>query len=85
MAAFENDDRLTTEQMDLLREIAEQFSPDEHAADLGILFECTGFRSSTEDALFWDGYKDFAEPGEEDKLVNEGKYEGDHKHSHHEQ
>ena len=65
--------------MELLREISEQFCPEDNAADLGILFECTGFKASTESALFWDSYKDFAEPDEGDKLVNAEKYEG-HRH-----
>ena len=62
--------------MELLREISEQFSPEDNAADLGILFECTGFKASSDSALFWESYKDFAELDEGDKLVNEDKYEG---------
>ena len=62
--------------MELLREISNQFSPEDNDADLGILFECTGFKSSTDSALFWENYKDFVEPDEGDKLVNEDKYEG---------
>ena len=65
--------------MELLREISEQFCPEDNAADLGILFECTGFKASTESAFFWESYKDFAEPDEGDKLVNADKYEG-HQH-----
>ena len=72
---FENDEHLTNEQLELLREIAEQFSPEDNTADLCILYECTGFKANTESARFWDNYKDLVEPGEEDKLVNEKKYE----------
>ena len=42
LAEFEGDPDLTEQQMSLLKEIAEQFSCEE-AADLGILFEVTGY------------------------------------------
>ena len=31
--------------MALIKEITEQFSPDDNAADLGILYEVTGFQA----------------------------------------
>ena len=57
----------------LLREISTQFCSEDNAADHGILFECTGFMASTETALFWENFKDFAEPDEGEKLVKEEK------------
>ena len=51
---------LTEDQLKLLREIAEKFSIDDSAADLGILYEVTGFRGvSQNDYQFWDNYADF--------------------------
>ena len=34
---------LTPDQVELLKEISEQFSPEDSAADLSILYEVTGF------------------------------------------
>ena len=79
MTEFENDEQLTTDQLELLREIAEQFSTEDDPADLCILYECTGFKANTESAHFWDNYKDFVELGEEDILANEKKYEDEDK------
>ena len=59
MEEFEDFRHLSEDHRLLLREIAAQFSPEDSAADLGILFECTGFRAGTENSEFWDNYKDF--------------------------
>ena len=52
-----------------MREIAENFSPSDSAADLSILYEVTGYRADNENFEFWDNYRDFENPGE-DKLVS---------------
>lgn len=70
MKEFEDDEYLKQDQMILLKEIAEQFSIDDNAADLGILYECTGFRGSNENDEFWANYKDF----EDGCWRPEGKY-----------
>ena len=51
--------RLTEDQLKLLEEIVEEFSPQDNATDLGILFEVTGFQANTEDDKFWQNYQDF--------------------------
>ena len=79
MAEFEKDEQLTNDQLELLREIAEQFNPEDDQADLCILYECTGFKANTESAYFWDNYQDFVEPGEWDKLANQKKNEDEDK------
>ena len=48
LAAYENghgdvESRLTDDQRKLLEEIAREFAPQDNAADLGILYEVTGF------------------------------------------
>ena len=45
-----------------MTEIAEQFSPEDNAADLSILYEVTGFQANYDD-FDWDGYQDFEVPG----------------------
>jgi len=47
MTEFERDPYLTENMMLLLKEINEKFSPEENAADLGILYEVTGFKAET--------------------------------------
>ena len=59
MAEFDDFEHLNEDQKLLLREICAQFSPEDSAADLGILFECTGFKAGTENSEFWENYKDF--------------------------
>lgn len=59
MEEFENDEYLGQDQVSLLKEIAEQFAIEDNAADLGILFECTGFKGFTENDEFWVNYNDF--------------------------
>ena len=49
----EGPNRLTEDQLKLLEEIVEEFSPQDNATDLGILFEVTGFQANTEDDQFW--------------------------------
>ena len=43
---FEDEEYLKQDHVQLLKEIAGQFSIDDDTADLGILFECTGFKGS---------------------------------------
>ena len=40
-----------------------EFSPQDNAADIGILFEVTGFQANGEEDQFWDNYQDFEELG----------------------
>ena len=60
--------------MALLTEIAEQFSPEDNAADLSILYEVTSFQAESDNFQYWDNYQDFEELGES-KLVREDKNE----------
>ena len=53
---------LTDDQRKLLEEIAREFTPQDNAADLGILYEITGFQADVEDE-FWKNYDDFDELG----------------------
>ena len=76
LAQYESDPNLTEQQMSLLKEIAEQFSCEE-AADLGILFEVTGFQGDTQSFDFWDNYNDFEEFGDT-KLIKRGRNENKH-------
>lgn len=48
MADIMQDESLTTDQLALLREIAETFSVMDSPADLAILFEVTRFKAETE-------------------------------------
>ena len=57
-----------------MTEISEQFSPEDSAADMSILYEVTGFQTESENFQFWENYKDFEELGE-GKLVREDKDE----------
>ena len=41
--SLENNEKLTQDQIALLKEIQNQFCTDENEADLGILYEVTGF------------------------------------------
>ena len=47
ISEFLRDGKLTEAQEALLREIAEQFSPEDSAADMSILYECTGFQTES--------------------------------------
>ena len=58
-----NEDELTPEQRELLREIREKFDPDEIVADLCILYEVTGYQDESADVDFWNQYMDFFELG----------------------
>ena len=49
LAEFEREGNLTEDQLELLKEIADEFSPEEHAADLAILFEVTGYQAACDD------------------------------------
>ena len=74
LSEFARSDKLTEDQMKLLREIAEQFSVEDSAADLSILYEVTGFQGESENFQFWDNYADFEELGD-NNLVREDKDE----------
>ena len=52
-----------------MKEIAENFSPSDSAADLSILYEVTGYRADIENFEFWENYRDFEKLGE-DRLVS---------------
>ena len=49
-----NEDELTPEQRELLREIREKFDPEEIVADLCILYEVTGYQDESADVDFWN-------------------------------
>ena len=66
--AMKGAELLTKEQLALLTEIAEKFSPDDSAADLSILYEVTGYQCESQNFQFWENYQDFDELGG-DKLV----------------
>lgn len=72
--AFANDERLTEDQLKLLKEIADQFTASESAADMSILYETTGFQADCEELAFWENYQDFEELGES-KLARQDKDE----------
>ena len=57
-----------------MKTIVENFSPEDSAADLSILYETTGFQAESENFQFWENYKDFEELGQS-KLVREDKNE----------
>ena len=64
LAEFENghgegESCLTEDQRKLLEEIVKEFSPQDNAADLGILFEVTGFQADAEGDQFWQNYQDY--------------------------
>ena len=44
-------------------EISEQFSPEDSATDLSILYEVTGFQGLSDNFQFWENYQDFEELG----------------------
>ena len=67
-------DKLTKEQLALLKEIIANFAPNNSDADMSILYEITGFRANDQDTGFWENYADFDELGG-DKLVREDKDE----------
>ena len=55
-------DKLTDDQVKLLIEISDQFSPEDSAADLSILYEITGFQAYCDD-FDWESYQDYEVPG----------------------
>ena len=77
-AQFEDNPDLTKKQVQLLKEISDSFSPGDNAADLGILYEITGFKADSENFEFWEQYRDFEELGD-DKLVGKGRDEQERK------
>ena len=48
-----------------MREIRENFDPEEKVADLCILYEVTGYQDESAEAGFWESYKDFFELGDD--------------------
>ena len=53
----------TKEQVALLTEILESFSPDDSAANLSILYEMTVYQGKCQNFEFWQNYQDFDELG----------------------
>ena len=49
LAEFEREGNLTADQWELLKDVADEFNPEEHAADLAILFEVTGYQAECDD------------------------------------
>lgn len=80
LSEFTRSGKLTEDQMKLLREIADQFSVEDSAADLSILFEVTGFQGDSDNFQFWENYVDFEELGDTN-LVREDKDEDRLAHS----
>ena len=84
--SYGHDPNLTDLQHELLKEIAENFSPRDSAADLSILYEVTGYKADCQSDDFWDSYRDFEELGE-DKLVyknnNESNLKGEENEQNH--
>ena len=74
MDAVGSVEHLTSGQKELLKTIVENFSPEDSAADLSILYETTGFQAESENFQFWENYKDFEELGQT-KLVRQDKNE----------
>ena len=68
MDAVGSVEHLTATQKELLKTIVQNFSPEDSAADLSILYETTGFQAESENFQFWENYKDFEELGQT-KLV----------------
>lgn len=56
-------EKLTEDQVKLLKEISKEFSPEDSAADLSILYEVTGFQAESDNSAFWENYQDFEELG----------------------
>ena len=75
MDASSSDDNLTGDQVALLQEIAEQFSIEDSAADLSILYEVTGYQAESENFAFWTNYEDFEEQLGDINLVRHGNNE----------
>ena len=61
--ALKDTELLTKEQVALLTEILERFSPDHSNADLSILYEVTGYQGESQNIQFWQNYQDFDELG----------------------
>ena len=71
---IETDERLTDEMRELLTDIRTKFKPETDVADRCVLYEVTNYKDNKncpED--FWDLYTDFAELGNDEKLVNVNK------------
>ena len=49
---------MTDDQVKLLIELSDQFSPEDSVADLSILYEVTGFQANCDD-FDWGGYQDY--------------------------
>ena len=57
-----------------MREIRQEFRPNEDSTDMSILYEITGYQVENASETFWDQYKDFEELGQ-NKLVKTDKNE----------
>ena len=51
-------EKLTDERRQLIELICERFEPEESQADLGLLYEVTGYKGETEDDQFWEEFDD---------------------------
>ena len=64
-----DDERLTEDQIMLLKSIREKFNPDEVVADVCMLYEISGFQDETTEPDFWDEYMDFFELGNDENMI----------------
>ena len=76
MREFLCDPHLTDGQLKLLKEIEDEFRPEENAADLSILYEITGYQAEPPiGSAYWDSYEDFEAVLGTKALVNTKKDE----------
>ena len=68
-----NEELLTEEQQELLKEIRDKFDPENVIADACILYEITQYKDSSADDAFWDTYMDFFELGNDENLIRADK------------
>lgn len=54
-------DELQDEHRQLIELICERFQPELNHADLGLLFEVTGYQGEAQDEEFWDDFDDSQE------------------------
>ena len=68
-----NEELLTKEQQELLKEIRDKFDPENVIADTCILYEITQYKDASADDAFWDTYMDFFELGNDENLIRADK------------
>lgn len=54
----------------MIEQLCERFKPDESQADLGILYEVTGYKSEADDSKFWEDFEDTDEIKAIQNLIN---------------